>query len=101
MPLVLATDNEMCSDCAAENIMMDGSGLYKDGWHPMIPWQARDGGTLFLSHKRSEVEIKYYSIDFGLSTEFPPGQHDHLVTGRKGRIEAPEQDPACLMIRLN
>ena len=92
MPLVLAADSEMCSDCAAENIMMDGPGLYKDGWHPMNPWQARDGGTLFLSHKRSEVEIKYYFIDFGLSTEFPPGQHERLVTGQKGRIEAPEQD---------
>jgi serine/threonine protein kinase len=82
----------MYSDCAAENILMDGSNLYKDGWHPMNPWQARDGGDLFLTRKRSEAEIKYYFIDFGLSTEFVPGQCERLVTGQKGRIEAPEQN---------
>lgn len=71
---------------------MDSSGLYKDGWHPMNHWQARDGGDLFLSRKRSEVEIKYHFIDFGLSTEFPAWQQERLVIGRKGRIEAPEQD---------
>lgn len=71
---------------------MDGSNLYKDGWHPMNPWQARDGGDLVLTRKRSEAEIKYYFIDFGLSTEFAPEEHESLVTGQKGRIEAPEQN---------
>ncbi|KAF8548790.1 hypothetical protein OG21DRAFT_1470824 [Imleria badia] len=79
-------------DCAAENILMDGSNLYKDGWHPMNPWQARDGGDLIPSRKRCEVEIKYYFIDFGLSTEFASWEHKRLVAGQKGRIEAPEQN---------
>ena len=70
---------------------MDGSNIYKDGWHPMDTWRARDGGNLSISRKRSEVEIKYYFIDFGLSTEFGPGQRDHLVTGELGRIQALEQ----------
>jgi hypothetical protein len=70
---------------------MDGSGLYKDGWHPMEAWRARDGGELSLNRKRSEVEINYYFIDFGLSTEFAPGQCERLVTGGLGRIQAPEQ----------
>ncbi|KAH0826181.1 hypothetical protein J3R83DRAFT_5613 [Lanmaoa asiatica] len=82
---------EMCSDCAAANILMDGSSLYKDGWHPMNPWQARDGGSLSLSRKRSEADIKYYFIDFGLSTGFAPGQRERLVTGGLGRVKAPEQ----------
>lgn len=70
---------------------MDGSNLYKDGWHPMNTWLARDGrDNLCLSRKRSEVEIKYYFIDFGLSTQFDPG-HERLVTGKLGRIQAPEQ----------
>ncbi|KAG8216512.1 hypothetical protein J3R82DRAFT_6628 [Butyriboletus roseoflavus] len=77
-------------DCAADNILMDGSNLYINGWHPMNPWQARDGGDLFLNHKRSEVEIKYYFIDFGLSTEFSE-QRGLLVTGQLGQIDAPEQ----------
>ncbi|KAG9311898.1 kinase-like domain-containing protein [Chiua virens] len=78
-------------DCAAENILMDGSNLYKDGWHPMDHWRARDGGDLPPSRKRSEAEIEYYFIDFGLSAEFDPEQHERLVTGRCGRTQAPEQ----------
>ena len=70
---------------------MDGSNLYKDGWHPMDTWRARDGGDLSMSSQRSEVEIKYYFIDFGLSTEFSPEQRERLVTGKLGRIKAPEQ----------
>ncbi|KAI9458229.1 kinase-like domain-containing protein [Boletus coccyginus] len=90
--LYMHDQNVAHRDCAAENILMDGSNLYKDGWHPMNPWQARDGGDLLLSRKRSDVEIKYYFIDFGLSTEFAAGQRARLVTGQKGRIEAPEQN---------
>ena len=58
----------------------------------MNTWLARDGSdTLRLSRKRSEVEIKYYFIDFGLSTQFVPGKRECLVTGKLGRIQAPEQ----------
>ena len=82
----------MCSDCAAENILMDASTLYNDGWHPMNTWLARNGRyDLCLSRKRSEAEIKYYFIDFGLSTQFAPEQRERLVTGELGRIKAPEQ----------
>ncbi|KAG6369611.1 hypothetical protein JVT61DRAFT_14180 [Boletus reticuloceps] len=70
---------------------MDGSNLYKDGWHPMEPWRACDGSELYLNRKRSEAEIRYYFIDFGLSTQFVPGQRGRLVTGELGRIQAPEQ----------
>ena len=57
----------------------------------MNPWQARDGGDLSLTRKRSEAEIKYYFIDFGLSTEFAFGERERRVTGELGRVEAPEQ----------
>lgn len=57
----------------------------------MDTWRARDGGDLTPSRKRSEVEIIYYFIDFGLSTEFSLGQRERLVTGGLGRIQAPEQ----------
>lgn len=71
---------------------MDGSNLYKDGWHPMNTWLTRNGkDDLCLTRKRSEVEIKYHFIDFGLSTEFRPGQSERLVTGGLGRLQAPEQ----------
>lgn len=72
--------------------MMDASSIYKDGWHPMSPWLARNGtDELCLTRRRSEVEIKYYFIDFGLSTRFPPEKQERLVTGKLGRIQAPEQ----------
>lgn len=71
---------------------MDASNLYHDGWHPMNTWLARNGrDNLSLNRKRSEAEIKYYFIDFGLSTQFAPEQRDCLVTGKLGRIQAPEQ----------
>ena len=44
--------------------------------------------NLRLSRNRSEVEIKYYFIDFGL---FVPGQRERLVTGELGRFQAPDQ----------
>ena len=84
--------DDMCSDCAAENLLMDAPNLYKDGWHPMNTWLARNGrDDLCLGRKRSEAEIKYYFIDFGLSTQFAPEQLERLVTGELGRIQAPEQ----------
>lgn len=70
---------------------MGGSDLYKDGWHPMYTWLAHAGRDhLCLSCKRSEAGIKYYFIDFGLSTEFGFGR-ERLVTGELGRTKAPEQ----------
>lgn len=73
--------------------MMDGSNIYQDGWHPMNTWLARNGrDVLCPGHKRSEVEIKYYFIDFGLSTRFASKEKQGcLVTGELGQIKAPEQ----------
>ena len=45
--------------------LMDGLNVYKDGWHPMDIWRARDGGNLYLNCRRPEVEIRYYFIDSG------------------------------------
>ncbi|KAF9226739.1 hypothetical protein BS17DRAFT_776054 [Gyrodon lividus] len=78
-------------DCAAENILMDGSTLYRDGFHPMEPHRTRDGReSVKLSSHRSQSELKYYFIDFGLSTKFDPGR-PHLVTGTLGRVPLPER----------
>ena len=80
------------SDCAAENILMDAPNLYDNGWHPMNTWLARNGiDDLCPSRKRSEAEIKYYFIDFGLSTQFASEERERLVSGELGRIQAPEQ----------
>ncbi|KAH7882631.1 kinase-like domain-containing protein [Phlebopus sp. FC_14] len=77
-------------DCSAQNIMMDASDLYPNGWHPMAPWLTRDGKYWSTPHKnRCDLNIRYFFIDFGLSTRFAPGE-DHLVVGAKGAAPAPE-----------
>ena len=80
-------------DCAAQNILMDGSAIYKDGWHPMAPHRTRDGRWPLSSRiaNRTHVNVKYYFIDFSLSTQFDPSQRNQIVTGKLGRIQAPEQ----------
>jgi hypothetical protein len=71
---------------------MDGSSLYKDGWHPMVLGELAMADNLCLSRKRSEVEIKYYFIDFrSIHASLLQDNSERLVTGGLGRIKAPEQ----------
>ncbi|KIJ69909.1 hypothetical protein HYDPIDRAFT_171871 [Hydnomerulius pinastri MD-312] len=78
-------------DCASRNILMCSDELFRDGWHPMHHYKARDGRHLPVqSLRRSEAEITYYFIDFGLSSMFEPGQ-EPLVTGVNGRVALPER----------
>ncbi|KAH7890279.1 kinase-like domain-containing protein [Phlebopus sp. FC_14] len=77
-------------DCSAQNIMMDGYDLYPNGWHPMSPWLTPDGKAFVTPRKnRCDVNIRYFFIDFGLSTHFAPGEK-HEVVGRKCSISTPE-----------
>ncbi|KAF8480691.1 hypothetical protein JB92DRAFT_3085892 [Gautieria morchelliformis] len=48
-------------DCSGPNIMMDGTKLYPDGFHPI---------TMYL--RRTERPPKYYLTDFGLSRRYDP-----------------------------
>ncbi|KAF9226736.1 hypothetical protein BS17DRAFT_696424 [Gyrodon lividus] len=78
-------------DCAAANIMMEGSVLCPSGWHPILPSVAPDysGFVRFSSRADHFRDIRYYFIDFGLSSRFRPGE-SHLVVGSKCRGNAPE-----------
>ncbi|KAH7890107.1 kinase-like domain-containing protein [Phlebopus sp. FC_14] len=77
-------------DCSAQNIMMDARDLYPNGWHPMSPWLTPDvKGFVHPRKNRCDANIKYFFIDFGLSTRFAPGE-SHLVVGAKGAAAAPE-----------
>ncbi|KAH7887333.1 hypothetical protein F5I97DRAFT_1782586, partial [Phlebopus sp. FC_14] len=63
---------------------------YTNGWHPMEPWLTQDAQADVRPHRdRCDVDIKYFFIDFGLSTRFAPGE-PHLVIGEKGAAYAPE-----------
>jgi hypothetical protein len=72
--------------CEPDSRGQDGLNIFKDDWHPMNTWLARNSGKdeLCLGRNRSEVGIKYYFIDFGLSTQFAPGKGERLVTGGFG-----------------
>ncbi|KAH7888240.1 kinase-like domain-containing protein [Phlebopus sp. FC_14] len=77
-------------DCSAQNIMMDARDLYPNGWHPLAPRLTRDGKYWVTPQKnRSDANIRYFFIDFGLSTRFAPGE-PHFVVGAKGAAPAPE-----------
>ncbi|KAH7882625.1 kinase-like domain-containing protein [Phlebopus sp. FC_14] len=77
-------------DCSGQNIMIDASDLYPNGWHPIATWLTRDRKSWSTPHKnRCDLNIRYFFIDFDLSTRFAPGE-DHLVVSAKGAAPAPE-----------
>ncbi|KAF9224971.1 hypothetical protein BS17DRAFT_827589 [Gyrodon lividus] len=89
--LNLIHDNRVShEDCVAANIMMDAKYLCPHGWHPIDNEKNRNFvGNLYYKN-RSDVEVVYYFIDFGLSTLHPKGQ-TRFVTGGTGRDkEVPE-----------
>ncbi|VDB85832.1 unnamed protein product [Peniophora sp. CBMAI 1063] len=71
-------------DCSLDNIMMDASEMFPDGFHPIFQDNGLDGFSRLRSRPRSFVSVKYYFIDYGISSVFSPGQ-PHLVTGLDGR----------------
>ncbi|KAJ2968427.1 hypothetical protein NUW54_g13221 [Trametes sanguinea] len=72
-------------DCAYKNLLVDADALYPRGFHPMRPDVLPDEVTVdapVLS--RRNIPVKYYYIDFGISSRFEPDQPDRLVTGTDG-----------------
>ncbi|KAJ3884690.1 hypothetical protein GG344DRAFT_83642 [Lentinula edodes] len=84
-------------DCTEMNIMMDGTQMFPEGWHPIDPWKAKDNPL--RSAKRTGFRMhfwpKYYLIDFGLSHMYsskitaPP--LERILRG--GDKSAPEHAP--------
>jgi hypothetical protein len=71
-------------DCAAFNIMMDGTSLYPKGFHPVLTYATPDLFEQAEPRFRIDHPVRYYFIDFGISTHFPPGI-EPMVIGDKGR----------------
>ncbi|KAL6300710.1 kinase-like domain-containing protein [Sparassis latifolia] len=77
-------------DCAAANIMMDAAPLYPQGHHPVRRLASSDSIYLLSPLSRTDHPVRYYFIDFGISSMFEEGQSPYVV-GRKGRDkELPE-----------
>ncbi|KAL5530910.1 hypothetical protein ACEPAG_3786 [Sanghuangporus baumii] len=78
-------------DCADLNIMLDGTSMYPDGFHPVLQNRSRNWKKPAKFRSRSSSRgVKYYFIDFGLSTRFWGTKEGRLVTGRFYQVCVPE-----------
>ncbi|KAI0077838.1 hypothetical protein K474DRAFT_1707019 [Panus rudis PR-1116 ss-1] len=77
-------------DCAAGNIMMDGRPLFPQGHHPVRMDYTEDALWDAPSLSRIDHPVKYYFVDFGISSRFRPGENP-LVVGEVGRDKEPPE----------
>ncbi|KAK7691445.1 hypothetical protein QCA50_004844 [Cerrena zonata] len=77
-------------DCAARNIMMDGRLLFPQGHHPVRLDYLADGVRDAPCLNRQDHPVRYYFIDFGISSHFKEGD-SLLVLGTKGRDKDPPE----------
>ncbi|TFY76197.1 hypothetical protein EWM64_g7814 [Hericium alpestre] len=72
-------------DCAQKNLMMDADAMYPLGFHPLKGMYLADGKTLGYRNSRLTSGVKYYYVDFGISSQIPPNARPRLVVGTFGR----------------
>ncbi|KIJ16647.1 hypothetical protein PAXINDRAFT_168158 [Paxillus involutus ATCC 200175] len=77
-------------DCVAANIMMDAKHLCPNGWHPILIEETPNLMDKLHLRKRSEVEVVYYFIDFGLSTLHPSEDTLFIIGGTARDKTVPE-----------
>lgn len=68
---------------------MDARALYPAGHHPVRPNATPDGQKSVSPLPRAGRNVRYYYIDFGLSSRFSKG-FSSLVIGDVGRAYVPE-----------
>lgn len=69
---------------------MDGDPLFPEGHHPVHLDYLEDGIHYAPSLSRQDHPVKYYFIDFGISSYFDPGVTP-LVIGDQGRDKDPPE----------
>lgn len=76
--------------------MIDPEPIYPSGFHPVSRTRLPDLSGFATNLSRTEVTLKYYYIDFGISVYIPPKstQESRLVVGEDGR----DQDPPELSV---
>ncbi|KAF9811731.1 hypothetical protein IEO21_06454 [Rhodonia placenta] len=77
-------------DCAAMNIMMDARALYPSDHHPVRRGYSLNGANPVTPLARIDHPVRYYLIDFGMSTRFPPGTSSHVLGTACRDKEVPE-----------
>ena len=59
--------------------------MFPRGFHPVKDTLLYDLRTPAPTIPRRDVGVKYYFVDYGISSYFPTGSEPHLVLGRDGR----------------
>jgi hypothetical protein len=72
-------------DCSLKNVLMDATHMYPLGFHPVQDIYLGDKRTVAPRISRLEAGVKYYFVDYGISSYFPPGSRRELVVGIAGR----------------
>jgi len=72
-------------DCSLKNILLDATHMYPLGFHPVEDILLNDFTTLAPRIPRFEAGVKYYFVDYGISSYFPAGSQRELVLGIAGR----------------
>ncbi|KAJ7282662.1 kinase-like domain-containing protein [Mycena rebaudengoi] len=81
-------------DCTSRNIMMDGSALASEPFHPVVYTFTRDFKGRVSYRTRTQHPVKYYLTDFGLSRRYKPEERPPLeVPIPGGDKTAPETKP--------
>ncbi|KAI0040984.1 hypothetical protein FA95DRAFT_1683498 [Auriscalpium vulgare] len=80
-------------DAASPNIMMDASAMFPRGFHPISQSFLADMSEVAPSYSRLSSGVKYYFVDYGISSEFPLDSDpaSRLVVGTLGRDQEPPE----------
>jgi hypothetical protein len=60
------------SDCNSNNIMMEASAMFPQGFHPLLQNQEREFTDEAKHFTRTQHPPKYYFLDFGISRRYDP-----------------------------
>lgn len=85
-------------DCSDLNIMLDGSAMYRDGFHPILHNRALDWekGVAKFKNRSDCSDVKYFFIDFDISVRLDGVGKKRLVTGTYCQVNVPELSDTVL-----
>ena len=75
----LLNNNGFVRDCALPNILMDGSAMFPRSFHPVRDIFLPDSQKIAWYKSRTAVTVRYYFVDFGLSSHLPPDKAQQVV----------------------
>lgn len=70
--------------------MMDGTPLFPEDHHPIRHNLSPDIAHFARCYSRLERPVKYYFIDFGMSTHFEEGDSPYVLGAKGGDQDPPE-----------